>query len=180
VLLAELPTGHKIGLLTMALIFIVFSLASSFLVPRYRPNYPGRGLSAFIVTCFVLFALMLGAVEIFGAEGTEHTASAAQLSGTANRKVKVQVIETEYRIQLPSKTAHELIQGQYTFHVLNKGKAPHNLTVQGPNVDNVATKNIAPGQSADLTVKLDTGKYVLYCSIPGHRQLGMVAQLAIG
>jgi uncharacterized cupredoxin-like copper-binding protein len=180
VLIAALSTGHKIGLLVAALIFIVFSLVASFVAPRYRSDFPGRGLSVFIVACVVLFALMIGAVEVFGAEGPEETANAGELSQGANRKVTVQVVETEFRIQLPSKTAHELIQGQYTFHVVNKGKIPHNLTVDGPEVDDAATKNLGPGESADLTVKLVTGRYELYCSIPGHKQQGMVAQLAIG
>jgi plastocyanin len=180
VLVVALTTGHKVGLLVMALIFIAFSLAASFLAPRYRPDFPGRGLTVFIVASFVLFALMLAAVEVFGAEGQEETASAGDLAKTAPHKAVVDTIETEWRIQLPSKTTGTLAAGQYTFHVVNRGKQAHNLTINGPDVEDVATKDLAPGESADLKVGLTTGTYDLYCSIPGHKQLGMDARLQIG
>src|SRR6266511_4394154 len=47
------------------------------LLPRFRPQYPGGGLPAFIVVAFVFFFGMLTAVEVFGAEekeGGEHVA----------------------------------------------------------------------------------------------------------
>jgi hypothetical protein len=69
VLLAGLPTGHKVGLLVVAGVFIAFALTSSFLAPRRRPDFPGRaGLSVFVIVSLGLFAAMLIAVEIFGAE----------------------------------------------------------------------------------------------------------------
>jgi uncharacterized cupredoxin-like copper-binding protein len=73
-----LSTGHEIGLGVTAAAFIAFALASSFLFPRWRADYPAGGLRAFIVVCFVFFFGMLGAVEVFGAEeeheGGEHVA----------------------------------------------------------------------------------------------------------
>jgi hypothetical protein len=68
-LLAEIPTGHKIGLAVVAAVFISFALVSSFVVPRRRPDFPGRaGLSVFVIASLVLFGAMIAAVEIFGAE----------------------------------------------------------------------------------------------------------------
>jgi uncharacterized cupredoxin-like copper-binding protein len=71
VLVLALSTGHKVGLALVAFAFIVFALASSFLFPRLRPSYPGRGLPAFIVVAVVFFFGMLTAVEVFGAEPKE-------------------------------------------------------------------------------------------------------------
>ena len=75
-----LSTGHQVGLAVTAAVFIAFALASSFLFPRWQPDYPARALPAFIVVSFVLFFAMLGAVEVFGveeehasAEGGTHT-----------------------------------------------------------------------------------------------------------
>jgi hypothetical protein len=63
----ELPLGHEIGLILVAAIFIAFALASSFLVPRFKPDYPGpAGLSVFVIASIVLFALMIAAVNFFG------------------------------------------------------------------------------------------------------------------
>ncbi|MGH2972662.1 MAG: cupredoxin domain-containing protein, partial [Gaiellaceae bacterium] len=63
--------------------------------------------------------------------------------------------------------------GTVTFVVKNAGKIAHNLTIQHGK----HTPNIAPGKTAKLTVTLKKGIYTLYCSIPGHRQLGMVTKL---
>jgi uncharacterized cupredoxin-like copper-binding protein len=179
VLVAGLSTSHKVGLLAVALTFIAFALVVSFVAPRRNPNFPGKGMNVFVVTCIALFVAMLSAV-IFLAKEKPEAAGAAEQSQSAPRKELIQTIETEYRIQLPSKTAHELIEGQYTFHVVNKGKEVHNLVVKGPGVESEHTKNLQPGESADLRVQLRTGTYALYCSIGDHRARGMTAKLAIG
>ena len=63
----ELPVGHEIGLIVVAVIFIAFALASSFLVPRYKPDFPGpTGLSVFALVSLVMFGLMIAAVNFFG------------------------------------------------------------------------------------------------------------------
>ena len=64
---AELSTGHEIGLIVVAGVFIAFALASSFLLPRYKPDFPGpNGLSVFAIACVVMFALMVAAINFFG------------------------------------------------------------------------------------------------------------------
>ena len=64
---AELSTGHEIGLIVVAAMFIAFALASSFLVPRYKPDFPGpTGMSVFVIASIVLFGLMVAAVNFFG------------------------------------------------------------------------------------------------------------------
>ena len=71
-MLFALSTGHKVGLAVVGGVFILFALGSSFLFPRFRPQFPGHGLRAFIVVTFVFFFWMLAAVEVFGAEPKEH------------------------------------------------------------------------------------------------------------
>jgi len=67
VLGSELPLGHEVGLIVVAAIFIAFALVSSFVVPRYKPDFPGpSGLSVFAIASVVLFLLMVGAVNFFG------------------------------------------------------------------------------------------------------------------
>lgn len=66
-LAAELSTGHEIGLIVVAGLFIAFALASSFLLPRYKPDFPGpAGLSVFVIGSIVMFALMVSAINFFG------------------------------------------------------------------------------------------------------------------
>ncbi len=74
----------------------------------------------------------------------------------------------------------KLKAGTYTFHVTNKGPSNHNLTINGPGVSKQATPTFPAGQSQNLTVTLKNGMYAFYCSVPGHRQLGMDVSVKVG
>ena len=64
---SEIPVGHEVGLIIVAAIFIAFALVSSFVVPRYKPDFPGpTGLSTFVIVSVVMFGLMVAAVNFFG------------------------------------------------------------------------------------------------------------------
>jgi uncharacterized cupredoxin-like copper-binding protein len=174
--LAGLSTGHKIGLGVVGAVFVAFALSASFLAPRRWPDFPGRhGLSPFVIACFVVFAGMLAAVYVFGKESEE--AKGAETHAAAAETVKV--TESEFKIQLPALSG--LKGGTYTFQVHNAGKIPHDLVVTGAGISGTEkTPTIPAGGDATLKVVLSGGSYVLYCSIPGHRQLGMQAKLAVG
>lgn len=173
-----MSTGNEIGLAVVAAVFIGFALSVSFLAPRRWPDFPGRnGLSVFVIACFVLFGGMLAAVLVFGRESEPAKAAEAQQGSPAARTI--QVTEKEYSIQLPTLTT--LSPGAYTFDVHNAGKVQHDLVISGPHVSGpTGTSLIQPGGNATLKVSLDAGRYTLYCSVPGHRALGMVAQLSVG
>ena len=66
-------------MLVVAAIFIAFALISAMVMPRYRPNFPGRSLPLFLLITVALFVAQLTAVLIFGAESEEegHGGSAA-------------------------------------------------------------------------------------------------------
>ena len=64
---AELTTGHEVGLIIVAAVFIAFALASSFLAPRLKPDFPGpSGLGVFALASIVMFVLMVAAINFFG------------------------------------------------------------------------------------------------------------------
>lgn len=66
-LAADLTTGHKAALIVAAAIFISFAVGSSFLVPRYKPDFPGpAGLSVFVIASLALFGMMVAAINSFG------------------------------------------------------------------------------------------------------------------
>jgi plastocyanin len=179
VLLLALSTGHKVGLAVVAGVFILFALGVSFLLPRYRPSFPGRGLPAFIIVSLLFFFGMLTAVEVFGAESEEgEQAESSQAGdGEAAGKRTIVVTGTEYKFEL---SRSKLAPGAYTFKLDNAGKQPHNLTVAGPQVSNEATPTIPGGKSATVDATLVAGTYDLYCSVPGHKQLGMDVKLTVG
>lgn len=175
-LLAALSTGNKIGLAVVGGTFILFAIVSSFVLPRRRPDFPGKnGLSVFVLASFVLFFAMLTAVIVFGVESeAKGAAKGAVKAGPAHT---VPVSETEFKITLP---AAKVGPGAITFDVKNVGKIQHDLVVSGPGVSGTAkTPLIDAGKSATLMVTLAAGSYTLYCSVPGHRAAGMVAKLTV-
>jgi uncharacterized cupredoxin-like copper-binding protein len=193
-----LSTGHEVGLAVTAAAFIAFALASALLLPRFRPQFPGGGLPAFIVICFVFFVGMLAAVENFGAESgkaesapaPEHTTTVqptttqqqtttqrqttttAQTTTQAEAAQTVQVSETEFKIAL---AGYKAKAGKFTFDVKNAGKIAHDLAIKG----GPKTALIQPGGTARLIVTLKPGKYHLYCTVPGHEQAGMKVDITL-
>jgi uncharacterized cupredoxin-like copper-binding protein len=166
VLLLALSTGNKLGLGLAAAAFVGFSLIVAMLIPRWRPQFPGKGLPVFLVISVLMFVGMLAAVEIFAKESESEAEAAGE---------PVQVTEIDYKIRLPETT---LAPGRYTFEVRNDGAVPHNLTVKGPGVSK-ATPNFGAGQTRTLSVDLEPGTYDFYCSVPGHRQLGMEQKVTV-
>lgn len=76
-MLVALTTNQKLGLGGTAAVFIAFALISALLIPRGRPDFPGRkGLPLFVIVTVILTIAMLGAVEVFAKES--HEGEAAQ------------------------------------------------------------------------------------------------------
>ncbi len=88
----------------------------------------------------------------------------------------VRVAEKEFSIKLDG--GNTLDKGSYTFDVENEGKIGHDLEVVGKGVEE-KTPLIDPGQTAKLPVDLKPGKYRLYCTVPGHAQSGMDADVTV-
>jgi uncharacterized cupredoxin-like copper-binding protein len=181
VLLLALSTGHKVGLALAAAGFAGFSLIVSMLVPRWRPQFPGRGLPLFLAVCVLLFFGMLVAVDVLGKESEPEAAGGETTAETHTTQTgpataqTVQVSEVEYKIRLPETT---LKAGKYTFEVKNDGQVPHDLVVKGAGVQE-ATSLLSPGKSGSLTVELKPGSYDFFCSVPGHKQLGMDQKVTV-
>lgn len=73
-MLLALTTNQALGLGITGAVFIAFALLSALVIPRSRPNFPGRrGLVPFILVTVILTIAMLGAVEVFAKE--EHPAA---------------------------------------------------------------------------------------------------------
>lgn len=61
--------------------------------------------------------------------------------------------------------------------LINNGTQPHDFTLQGYEIK---TKVLSPGQSDSIVFKADTtGTFTYYCSVPGHKDLGMQGQLIV-
>jgi mono/diheme cytochrome c family protein len=80
--LAAISTTNKIGLAAVGAVFITFSLVSALLIPRWRPDFPGRGRNLFVLVCVALLVGMMAAVFVFGGESEESQAGEAPTTET--------------------------------------------------------------------------------------------------
>jgi plastocyanin len=125
-------------------------------------------------------AVVLGATacgsKSGGGSSTTNTPAAGGTSQASGTPINVTL--KNYSITVAS--SGSLAPGVYTFKVTNQGPLSHDLTVNGPGVSKMGTPIFSPGGSEDLTVTLTNGTYDLYCSVPGHKQLGMNTTLTVG
>ncbi|MDQ2958679.1 MAG: hypothetical protein M3Y42_17175 [Actinomycetota bacterium] len=103
-------------------------------------------------------------------------ASASQ-TGTATAGIAVTATEQEFSIALSVKT---FTAGTYTFTVHNVGHFQHNLTIEGPGVDKIASPTIPGGSTGKVTVTFQKGSYELWCSVDSHKDKGMDLNIVVG
>ena len=70
--------------------------------------------------------------------------------------------------------------GKVSFNFTNMAPVGHNFTIQkGTSGAVVGATPTFQGGAKTLTVTLKPGKYTFFCSVPGHRQGGMVGTLTV-
>ncbi len=109
------------------------------------------------------------------------TAVALAAPATAGKKpvvrARVQVVAQEFDFSLSRRT---IKAGPATVQLANFGEDAHDLRLKRVGGSKtLALATVQPGETADLRAKLAAGRYVLWCSIADHRQLGMEAQLLV-
>jgi plastocyanin len=62
-----------------------------------------------------------------------------------------------------------------TFLVSNVGEAQHTLVIS----DDVGTERLTTGESAVLEAGVARGSYTIWCSVKGHRELGMEGRVIV-
>lgn len=100
------------------------------------------------------------------------TSETREVSGEV-REITVEGDEYSFSPKSLSVTAGERIS--LTFK--NKGNLPHNFTIDGLGV---ATKTVGGGQGDTVEFTAQTsGTFSFYCSVGGHKQLGMEGDLEV-
>ena len=116
----------------------------------------------------LLLAAALG-LAVLGA------AAAGVVTRTGTAKSTITVTEREFKISRSSKAANK---GPVRLVVRNAGTYAHALSIKGAGVSK-RTPLIKPGKSAVLLVTLRSGRYALWCPVPGHAAQGMKATLSL-
>jgi plastocyanin len=76
------------------------------------------------------------------------------------------------------KTDLEANAGQVTIDFTNDSSLQHDVTLDGPGVEDESTDTISGG-STSKTFDLQPGTYTFYCSVDGHRDAGMEGKLVV-
>jgi uncharacterized cupredoxin-like copper-binding protein len=114
-----------------------------------------------------------GATGATGAEGTQEGGAA---KANASNEVSIPTDPSgQLRFEASSATAKA---GKVTLLSKNASPVPHDISVRGGGVDEQG-EEVQNGGTSKVTVELEPGKYVFYCSVPGHEQGGMRGTLTL-
>jgi plastocyanin len=105
-------------------------------------------------------------------------AGAKKAQGTATAKngtLDIPVAAAGLAFQYANATAPA---GQVTIEAKNPQSIGHNIAIQGNGVDQKGPV-IQGGATSKVSVDLKPGTYTFYCSVPGHREGGMVGKLTV-
>ena len=68
--------------------------------------------------------------------------------------------------------------GEVTVELTAEPAVEHNVVIEGVAGDEPVVE-AAAGETATGTVSLEAGSYTFYCSVPGHREAGMVGTIEV-
>jgi plastocyanin len=89
----------------------------------------------------------------------------------------VDVVATDFKYDPERLT---LPAGATTFSVRNSGVIDHNFAIENSPGSFVAVlNNIPAGRASSLDVTLTPGTYTMVCTLPAHREAGMVGTLTV-
>jgi choline dehydrogenase-like flavoprotein len=105
----------------------------------------------------------------------EATPAATPVAGTpvAANEATVEMVDIDFnpnQFSIPANT-------DVTIHLPNLGAIIHNFNIDALDVH---SGDVDPGTEATVTINAEPGDYEYYCSIPGHRQAGMVGTVHVG
>ena len=145
---------------------------------RLAAPHPAHRLSVGLAALALTVSALAGcggddggsAAETSATTATSASETPAPTTGTSAETQSITATEADFSISLDQDT---LPAGTYDNEVVNDGKATHDLVVQRDGADVASSDTIAPGQSTTVSVALEPGEYVFYCSIGNHRTMGM-------
>lgn len=101
--------------------------------------------------------------------------AASQWGRAATASVQLKAKEFLYEPKEATSQAGEVV-----FFIKNEGAIEHNFVLQDATQKKVAeVAVIEPGTTAQVKAVLTPGTYSIACTLPGHREAGMIATLRI-
>ncbi len=148
-----------------------------------HPDFPGtlaRGRLVIVTSIAIVAATVATAIATASnpeEEQEEERASAPAPAGEAHAPPLALAADPSGQPAF-DRTTLAARPGRVVVRLTNRSPAPHDVTIaQGSRVI-AATRQVTGGE-ATLTTELAAGRYVFYCSVDGHRQLGMRGTLTV-
>ena len=88
-------TGYELVLLSVAAVFVAFALVVALVIPRSRPDFPGKALWLFVAICAGLFAAQLTAVFLDASHAEKAEAVETEAPTTAPETTTTEATTTE-------------------------------------------------------------------------------------
>ena len=124
-----------------------------------------------------LAALLLALAACGGSDNEAATTGGAATGGGGGGET-LQVSADPSGALKFEQTSLEASAGMVTIDFTNDSSLPHNVTLDGPGVEDEGTDTIT-GSSTSTTLDLQPGTYTFYCSVDGHRAGGMEGKLVV-
>jgi plastocyanin len=126
---------------------------------------------------FSVIAIALGVAACGGSSNSSSSAGSTSSTGASSHLTLMAMSNGQLMFDKKSLTAKS---GTVTIAFTNTSPEQHNLTIQkGTSGAVVGATPTFNGGTKTLTVKLTSGTYTFYCSVPGHRQAGMQGTLTV-
>jgi plastocyanin len=130
---------------------------------------------------FLLCSLLLTlALALAGCGGGNEAATTGAATGTGGGGAAetLQIAADPNGALKFDTTSLEASAGKVTIDFTNDSSLQHNVTLDGPGVEDEGTDTIS-GSSTSVTLDLQPGEYTFYCSVDGHRAAGMEGKLVV-
>jgi plastocyanin len=143
--------------------------------PKPLKEINQRIMRLIIITAITVLSVSGCGDDDEGSEVTAPDQAASAPTGGATTGTVIEVDERNFTIEL---STTEFAPGTYTFVATNNGQTTHALEIEGQGLEE-ETEDIAPGDSASLTVTLEAGEYEFYCPVGNHKEMGMELDITL-
>jgi plastocyanin len=135
-----------------------------------------RALSVFLGLAVAVLALAACGGGSSSSSTTPATTGASTGGGGGSQTIKI-AADPSGALKF-DQTQLTASAGSVTIDFTNMSSLQHNVTVDGPDVEDEGTDTIS-GSTTTTTLDLKPGTYTFYCSVDGHRAAGMEGKLVV-
>ena len=121
-----------------------------------------------------LVAVIVASVFVVAGCGGDDNGGEETTTGTASQTISITATDFAFS---PSTVTVDA-PGTYTFDLTNDGGTDHAIEIEGQGSEE-RSDTVSPGESASVTIDLQSGTYEMYCPIDGHKAQGMEGEITV-